>query len=208
MQVNAYLWRGTLDTLAFMPLVSADPFGGVIITDWYVPPATPDERFKVNAYILSKQLTADAIKVSVFHQVQQDGQWVDAPADPSTASGLEDRILAQAAEPAEADRRQSTTRLGDRKTKRRPLFEKSGAKTFVPLGLGVAPIRRLAQHKKVFLLLFVHKKKPSSSLQHAQPTVTTTTCSASVSASAWCSAPMAASIGSPASSSSSSVKSS
>ena len=96
-QVNAYLWRGTLDTLAFMPLVSADPFGGVIITDWYVPPATPDERFKVNAYILSKQLTADAIKVSVFRQVQQDGQWVDAPADPTLAGGLEDRILVQAA---------------------------------------------------------------------------------------------------------------
>jgi Domain of unknown function (DUF3576) len=96
-QVNAYLWRGTLDTLAFMPLLSADPFGGVIITDWYVPPATPDERFKVNAYILSRQLTADAIKVSVFRQVQQDGQWVDAPADPALASGLEDRILVQAA---------------------------------------------------------------------------------------------------------------
>jgi hypothetical protein len=97
-QVNAYLWRATLDTLSFMPLVSADPFGGVIITDWYVPPATPSERFKVNAYILSKQMTADAVQVSVFHQVQQNGQWVDAPADPSTASGLEDRILAQAAD--------------------------------------------------------------------------------------------------------------
>jgi hypothetical protein len=97
-QVNAYLWRATLDTLSFMPLVSADPFGGVIITDWYIPPATPSERFKVNAYILSKEMTADAIQVSVFHQVQQGGQWVDAPADPSTASGLEDRILAQAAD--------------------------------------------------------------------------------------------------------------
>jgi hypothetical protein len=96
-QVNAYLWRGTLNTLAFMPLLSADPFGGVIITDWYVPPATPDERFKVNAYILSTQMTADAIKVSVFRQVQQDGQWVDAPADPTLAGGLEDRILVQAA---------------------------------------------------------------------------------------------------------------
>ena len=96
-QVNAYLWRGTLNTLAFMPLLSADPFGGVIITDWYVPPATPDERFKVNAYILSTQMTADAIKVSVFRQVQQDGQWVDAPADPALAGGLEDRILVQAA---------------------------------------------------------------------------------------------------------------
>ena len=97
-QVNAYLWRATLNTLSFMPLVSADPFGGVIITDWYTPPASPGERFKVNAYILSSQLTADAVQVSVFHQVNQGGQWVDSPADPSVASGLEDRILAQAAD--------------------------------------------------------------------------------------------------------------
>src|SRR6185312_1833780 len=36
--VNSYLWRASLDTLAFMPLASADPYGGVIITDWYVNP--------------------------------------------------------------------------------------------------------------------------------------------------------------------------
>src|SRR5438445_203226 len=44
--VNAFLWRASLDTIAFMPLASADPFGGVIISDWYGPPETPDERFK------------------------------------------------------------------------------------------------------------------------------------------------------------------
>src|SRR6202008_3414977 len=49
--VNAYLWRGALDTLSFMPLSSADPFGGVIITDWYTPPASSNERFKATAYI-------------------------------------------------------------------------------------------------------------------------------------------------------------
>ncbi len=97
-QVNAFLWRATLDTLSFMPLVSADPFGGVVITDWYTPPATPGERFKANAYILSQTMSANAVKVTVFHQVQQNGQWVDAPVDPSTASGLEDRILARAAD--------------------------------------------------------------------------------------------------------------
>ncbi len=97
-QVNAYLWRASLDTLSFMPLVSADPFGGVIITDWYVPPGTPNERFKANAYILSQAMSANAVKVSVFHQVQENGQWVDAQVDPATASGLEDRILARAAD--------------------------------------------------------------------------------------------------------------
>ncbi len=97
-QVNAYLWRATLDTLSFMPLVSADPFGGVIITDWYTPSSEPGTRFKANAYILSKTLTADAIQVSVFEQTQQGGQWVNTIADPSIASGLEDRILARAAD--------------------------------------------------------------------------------------------------------------
>ena len=40
--VNSFLWRASLDTLAFMPIVSADPFGGVILTDWYSPPETPN----------------------------------------------------------------------------------------------------------------------------------------------------------------------
>lgn len=97
-QVNAFLWRATLDTLSFMPMASADPFGGVIITDWYTPPSTPGTRFRANAYILSKTLTASAIQVSVFEQVLQNGQWLDTPADPAIASGLENRILARAAD--------------------------------------------------------------------------------------------------------------
>lgn len=97
-QVNAFLWRAALDTLSFMPMASADPFGGVIITDWYSPPSAPDTRFKANAYILSKTLTASAIQVSVFEQVLQGGQWVDTPADPAIANGLENRILARAAD--------------------------------------------------------------------------------------------------------------
>ena len=52
--VNAYLWRGAIDTLSFMPFASAEPEGGIIITDWYSPPTTTGERFKANAYILGK----------------------------------------------------------------------------------------------------------------------------------------------------------
>jgi hypothetical protein len=96
--VNAFLWRGALDTLSFMPLVSADPFGGVIITDWYVPPSTTGERLKATAYILGRQLRSDGIKVSVFRQVLQNGQWIDAPVAAGTSGELEDRILARARE--------------------------------------------------------------------------------------------------------------
>lgn len=99
--VNGYLWRATLDTMSFVPLASADPFGGVIITDWYAPPSTPDERLKVNVFILARQLRSDGVRVSVFRQNRvkdADGTvaWRDATVDPETATKLEDRILTRA----------------------------------------------------------------------------------------------------------------
>jgi hypothetical protein len=96
--VNAFLWRATLDTLSFMPLVSADPFGGVIITDWYSPPQAAGERFKATAYVLGRQLRSDGVRVQVFRQVQQNGQWLDVPTAASTNTELEDRVLARARE--------------------------------------------------------------------------------------------------------------
>ena len=95
--VNAYLWRASLDTLSFMPLSSADAFGGVIITDWYAPPETPDHRFKANIYILDRRLRADGVRVALFHQRRDDtGQWVDAQVHDQTATKLEDAILTRA----------------------------------------------------------------------------------------------------------------
>ena len=94
--VNNLLWRASLDTVSFMPLVSADPFGGVIITDWYTPPSAPDERFKINVYILGRALRADGVRASVFRQQMQSGTWVDAPVALNTATDLENAILTRA----------------------------------------------------------------------------------------------------------------
>ena len=95
--VNAFLWRATLDTISFMPLVSADPFGGVIITDWYSAAQTPNERLKLNVYIRDRDLHADGIKVSVFRQIRDPkGAWADAPSAPTTATELENAILTKA----------------------------------------------------------------------------------------------------------------
>ena len=95
--VNSYLWRGALDTIAFMPLSSADPFGGVIITDWYSPPDTPGERFKINVYILDRQLRSDGIRATVFRQrLDTNNQWAEAPVDKSTTTELENAILSRA----------------------------------------------------------------------------------------------------------------
>ena len=97
--VNSYLWHASLATLSFMPLASADPFGGVIITNWYTPKNAPSERTKVTVYILSRTLRADGIKVAVFRQTREaDGQWVDASVNPQTATKLEDAILTRARE--------------------------------------------------------------------------------------------------------------
>jgi hypothetical protein len=94
--VNAYLWRASLDTINFIPLVSADPFGGVIITDWYTPPETPDERFKMTIYILDRQLRADGLKISVFRQARRGAEWVDVPVATETAVQLENAVLTRA----------------------------------------------------------------------------------------------------------------
>lgn len=94
--VNAYLWRGALNTLSFMPLASADPFGGTIITDWYSPPGANDERFKATAYILGRQLRSDGLRVTIFREVLRDGHWQDAPVSPVTTGDIENKILDQA----------------------------------------------------------------------------------------------------------------
>lgn len=95
--VNSYLWRASLDTIAFMPLASADPFGGVVITDWYINPKQPNERFKMTIYILDKRLRADGIKVAVFRQEQgPGGSWADAPGNTETGVRVENAILTKA----------------------------------------------------------------------------------------------------------------
>ncbi|WP_085784372.1 DUF3576 domain-containing protein [Candidatus Nucleicultrix amoebiphila] len=94
--VNSYLWRAALDTISFMPLKSADPFGGVILTEWYSPPATPNERFKIDIRILDRQLRADGVKVSIFKQDLQGNQWIDMTIDTQRATDIEDAILTRA----------------------------------------------------------------------------------------------------------------
>jgi len=94
--VNSFLWRASLDTVSFMPLASADPFGGVILTDWYTPDETKGERFKINVFILSRQLRSDGIQVRVFKQVSRKGAWRDVKPSADTARQLEDSILTRA----------------------------------------------------------------------------------------------------------------
>ena len=97
--VNTFLWRASLDTISFMPVVSADPFGGVILTDWYENSEVPGERFKINVYILDRQLRADGIRVSIFKQKQTDtNSWKDVAVDKKMSFDIESTILTRARE--------------------------------------------------------------------------------------------------------------
>jgi hypothetical protein len=97
--VNAYLWRAALETINFIPLASADPFGGLIITDWYQPVETPDERLKLQVLIRDPVLRADGVRVTVLRQVRNGREeWLDSPADPATGRAIEDKILTRARE--------------------------------------------------------------------------------------------------------------
>jgi hypothetical protein len=94
--VNTFIWRASLDTLSFMPLSSADAVGGVIVTDWYTAPNTSHERIKVTVYVTSPQLRADAIRVTLYKQILKGGTWVNVPANPASATEMENIILSKA----------------------------------------------------------------------------------------------------------------
>lgn len=94
--VNSFLWRASLDTVSFMPLASADPFGGVILTDWYSPAEASNERFKVDVFILSRNLRSDGVRVRVFKQEKSGGDWKDVAVADETARKLEEAILTRA----------------------------------------------------------------------------------------------------------------
>ena len=96
--VNAYLWRASLDTLSFLPLASADPYGGVIITDWYANPEKKDERMKATVYILDTRLRADGVSAAVFRETLTNGVWTPASVSPDTNVALENANLSKARE--------------------------------------------------------------------------------------------------------------
>ncbi len=97
--VNSFLWRASLDTISFMPISSADPFGGVILTDWFENPESKGERFKLNLFILDKSLRADGVKVKAFKQkLDSKGNWRDINVSKNMSLKIENSILTRARE--------------------------------------------------------------------------------------------------------------
>ena len=94
--VNAYLWRATLDTLAFMPMLNVNHESGTIITDWKVNPNDTNERTKVDVFIVGKELRADALNITVHREMLQDGNWVSVDPRPQAAQQINSAIIIQA----------------------------------------------------------------------------------------------------------------
>jgi hypothetical protein len=92
------LWRGALDALSFMPIVSADPGKGAIVTDWYLPPERPSERFRVTVFVLAQVPVAENLRVMLQRQTRADeaAAWQDEAVTPDLLTALERQILAQA----------------------------------------------------------------------------------------------------------------
>ncbi len=101
--VNSYLWRATLDTVSFMPIASADPFGGIVITDWFSMPESPASEFKINVFIMSSTLRADGVKVTAFKREKDGKEYKNLAVDEATVRKIEDAILTKARELRHSD---------------------------------------------------------------------------------------------------------
>ena len=95
---NRILWQAALDSVAFMPLASADRLGGVIVTDWYGAEKNPNERFKLTVRIVGSEMRADAVKVTVFKEIRKSGDWRTADVPSDMAAGIRDAVIASAKE--------------------------------------------------------------------------------------------------------------
>ncbi len=96
MPINIFLWRGALETIDFMPLSSADPIGGTIITDWYSTTNNQNDRCKLNIFISGQSLITENLKVTSFCQEFKNQMWVNKNIDKENNIKIENAILNRA----------------------------------------------------------------------------------------------------------------
>jgi hypothetical protein len=94
--VNAFLWRASLNILSIAPLISTDALGGTIITDWYSNTNIKNKRIKITAFILTSELRSDGIKVKVHIQKRNNKLWSEIVNDTVLANKIEENILNEA----------------------------------------------------------------------------------------------------------------
>ena len=91
--VNAFLWRASLNVLSVAPLISTDALGGTIITDWYINKNIKNQRIKITAFIKTSELRSDGIEIKAHLQKRDDGIWSDTMTIPKLETQIENQIL-------------------------------------------------------------------------------------------------------------------
>ena len=68
------LWRATFDVIDFMPLVTVDYSGGMIITDWYTDSNTTNDALKFTIRFLSNEVRSDSLKIIIHRKTCKTNQ--------------------------------------------------------------------------------------------------------------------------------------
>jgi hypothetical protein len=95
--VSPILWQAALDTLSFVKFSTADPLTGELVTEWYSPRDKPDERYKIDVFVLAHSLRSDAVAVTVVRQERSaTGEWKETTIARKVEDDLEAAILRRA----------------------------------------------------------------------------------------------------------------
>jgi len=91
------LWRATLKSLDFLPLLNSDYSGGIIIYDWYSQTNNPKEQIKISVQFLSNELRSDSIKITAHKKIcETTERCSNSTLDQNFANSIKDSIIASA----------------------------------------------------------------------------------------------------------------
>ena len=91
------LWRASLKSLEFMPLINADYSGGVIVYDWYSENLNSNEQIKVSVRFLNNEVRSDSIEVLIHKKVcDTNNKCITTKMDKNFTSEIKDKILVSA----------------------------------------------------------------------------------------------------------------
>ena len=91
------LWRATLKSLDFLPLMNADYSGGIIIYDWYSQANNPKEQIKISVQFLNNELRSDSIKITAHKKICDNAdRCSNSTTDQNFANSIKENIIASA----------------------------------------------------------------------------------------------------------------
>ena len=90
------LWRASVETLDFVPLVNASYSGGIIITDWFNGGKDTNRDLKITVRFLSNEIRSDALKIVVHERVCSNNNCVTNLIDSKISDEIQLAILKKA----------------------------------------------------------------------------------------------------------------